>query len=435
VSQKPLPPLHFEWTPGHVRAVNITTGQTAEATTVSGLGPILNGQPQALVGVGHSHIFLKSVRLPKATAQDTRNILGVQIGQMFPLPADQLSFDFIQTDDQTVEGWLTVVGAIRSNDLREIRAEMRQAGLTPLLIMPLSLASAAVAARAGRTDGLIVERGRAGLTLDVVQGGVLRFQRIAPLDSDPASEAQRTLAAARAEDLPFITVGTVNLPQAVPSLDTSLGVLHEAPPFNFELAEDRVREFQKQVAARTRLAVLMTMSALLLMLLVWVDRQKAAAVVTHSQGVWARQLTTLESIQTAETAAATQEVAVQNTLQRAYSPAQPLSDISAVVDDSLTPGAWLTGLTMERGKPLDIRGTSKTAGDVTRFVNALSSSSRFRDVRLVFANSAVVGKVPVVQFNVSAVCVGNLPMPTPVTAGRTRTATTASASTGTGESG
>jgi hypothetical protein len=123
VSQKPLPPLHIEWTPGFARAVNITTGQSAEASAISALGPILNGQSQALVGVGHSHIFLKSVRLPKATAQDTRNILGVQIGQMFPLPADQLSFDFIQTEDQTVDGWLTVVGAIRSNDLREIRAD------------------------------------------------------------------------------------------------------------------------------------------------------------------------------------------------------------------------------------------------------------------------------------------------------------------------
>ena len=113
-------------------------------------------------------------------------------------------------------------------------------------------------------------------------------------------------------------------------------------------------------------------------------------------------------------------VAVQNTLRRAFQPAQPLSDISAVVDDSLPPGAWLTGLTVERGKPLDLRGTAKTAGDVTRLVNALSASPRFRDVRLVFANSALIGKVPVIQFNVSAVCVGNLPMPAPVTPGRRR---------------
>ena len=248
------------------------------------------------------------------------------------------------------------------------------------------------------------------------------------------SEAEKTLAAARAEDLPVITVGGVDLPGAVPSLDTALNVLHEAPPFDFELSEDRVREVRQQVAARTRLAVLMIVSALLLVLLVWVDRQDAVAVVKHSQGAWARQLTTQESIQNAETAQAGEVVAAQNTLHRAFRPAQPLSDISAVVDDSLAPGAWLTGLNVERGKPLDIRGTTKTAGDVTRLVDALSANPRFRDVRLVFANSALVGKVPVVQFNVSAVCVGNLPMPRPGNAGAGRDRTTPSSAAGTGTS-
>ena len=418
MSQKTVAPLHLEWVPGYVRAINIVTGETAEAETVAGLGPILNGQKQALVGIGPNHIFLKALRLPRAAAADLRSILGVQIGQLFPLPADQLSFDFVRTDDQTPDGWLTLVGAIRSVDLKQVRAEIKQAGLTPLRIMPISLAAGAVVARTGRADGLVVERGPSGLSFDVVQAGILRFRRVAPAGGDPLSEAEKTLAAARAEDLPMIAGAGVDLPGSVPSLDTTLGVLHEAPPFNFELSEDRVREARQQVAARTRLAFLMITSALLLVLLVWADRQDALKVVKHSQGVWARQLTTQESIQNAVTAQANAAAAAQATLRRAFQPAQPLSDISAVVDDNLGPDAWLTGLTLERGKPLDIRGTTVAAGDVTRLVDALSASPRFRNVRLVFANSALIGKVPVVQFDVSAVCVGNLPLPAPATPGR-----------------
>jgi hypothetical protein len=432
VSQKTVSPLHLEWTPGAVRAVNIVTGEKAEAENVASLGSILNGHKQALVGIGPSHIFLKSLRLPRAAAADLRSILGVQIGQLFPLPADQLSFDFVKTDDQTVDGWLTVVGAIRSADLKQVRAEMKQAGLTPSRVLPISLAAAAVAARTGRPDGLVVERSASGLSFDVVQGGVLRFRRVTPPDSDPISEAEKTLAAARIEGLPIITVGGVDMPGAIPSLDTALNVLQEAPPFNFELSEDRVREVRQQVAARTRLAVGMIAAAILLVVTIWLDRQDAMAVVKRSQGAWARQLTTQQSIQTAETAQAGLVTATKNTLHRAFVPAQPLSDINAVVDDSLAPGAWLTGLNVERGKPLDIRGTTKTAADVTSLVDSLSANPRFRDVRLVFANSAMIGKVPVVQFDVSAVCVGNLPMPSPVQPGKGKAVTPSASSTGTG---
>jgi Tfp pilus assembly protein PilN len=100
--------------------------------------------------------------------------------------------------------------------------------------------------------------------------------------------------------------------------------------------------------------------------------------------------------------------------KRAFEPAQPLSDLAAVVDDSLPPGAWLTGLSIERGKPLQMRGAARTADDVARFMDTLGATSRFRDVKLVFANSARIDETPVVQFSVTAVGVGNLPMPAPV---------------------
>jgi len=133
--------------------------------------------------------------------------------------------------------------------------------------------------------------------------------------------------------------------------------------------------------------------------------------VTQQQGKLARQMALNRSILSTESGKASKLTATNAALTTAFQPAQPLSDIAGVITDSLPSGAWLTGLTVERGKPVDIRGASKTSDDVGRFVDALSGNPRFRDVKLVFANSAMIGKAPVIQFNVTATGVGNLPMP------------------------
>ena len=422
VSRITQSPVHVEWTPGGVRAVNIATRETAQGVRLSDIGPILNGHGHPLVGVGRRDVFLKSVRLPKADPEDLRRILGVQLGQLFPLPPEQLSFDFFQTADQTAEGWLTVVAAMRGEDLKRLQAELKAAGLTAARILPVALAAPAVAGSAGKADALVLESGPAGLALDVVRGGVLVFSRVVPGVSDPECEAKRTLAAAQAGTLPVVTAGDivatgVSLPDALPGFGTSLSLLHEAPAFSFRLAEDRARDLKSRAGDRTRLAVLLMLSALLLVALVWADRQAAQAAVKKRQGALARQLTLLRSTQDAAAADAQKADAVQDVLGRAFGPAQPLGDIVAVVGDGLPAGTWLTGLGVERGKPLQIRGTATSPGDVPRVVHALGASPRFRDVRLVFANSVTIGKARLVEFDVSAVCVGNLPLSEPDKAG------------------
>lgn len=412
--------LHLEWTPGWVRAADRTTGQSAEAARLSELGPILSGHHQALVGIGRSRIFLKTVRLPKAAPDDLRRILSVQMGQMFPLSADQLAFDFFQTTDQTTDGWLTVVGAVRAADLRELRDALKGVGIMAARILPVALAAPAVASRAGLRDALVAEQSPEGLGLDVVELGILRFSRVAPAANGPEIEARRTLAAAHVEKAALVAVGPVPLPDAVETSAGALDLLHEAPPFHLTSSEERFQEAKRRSDARIRLSALMMLSALLLMTLVWVNHQSALAVVKRGQGAWARIFATDQSILDDANTQLGQIKDVQGALHQAFQPAQPLSDISAVIAADLPSGAWLTGLTLERGKPMQVRGTAKSSGAVARLVYALGDSPRFRDVKLVFANSAAIGKIPVIQFDVSAVCVGNLPMPAPTsTAGGT----------------
>ena len=198
MSRKPLAPtLHIEWSPTFVQAVDVATGQTASGADLTELSSFFGGNRQALVGVSRSLFFLKSIRLPKADLEDLRRIVGVQIGQIFPLPADQLAWDYLQNaDDDTAEGCLTIVASMRADDLRLLREQFAAAGIVPARILPVSLGAPVVAAHAGFPDALIIEPYGSGLALDVVQRGTVRFSRIVATAGDPLCEAQRTLAAA-----------------------------------------------------------------------------------------------------------------------------------------------------------------------------------------------------------------------------------------------
>jgi len=73
----------------------------------------------------------------------------------------------------------------------------------------------------------------------------------------------------------------------------------------------------------------------------------------------------------------------------------------------------LTGVTLERGKPVQVRGASTDSAGVKQFLEKLNASDRFRDVKLSFANDAKIDDVPVSQFALTATAVGNLPLAEP----------------------
>ena len=411
MSRHDNPTLHLEWSPSRVTVQDIHTGKITSGETLADLTGSFGRGQEVLVGISRHLVFLKTLRLPKAAPEDMRKLLEVQLGQIFPLPAAQLTFDFFQTTDQNTEGWLTLVAAVRTDDLRQLKVALQQVGWKASRILPIALGSPGIAAQAGLQEALVLENSSAGLTLDVIQEGSLRFSRTVPIESDPASEAQRTLLAARANALPFLAVGKVELPEARHADKTALGCLHEAPPFDFELLEERVLVGKRRVASRTRQAVLLLAAAALLVTLIWADRSDQQAVVQKGEGTWMRQLSKLRSIRDANVTLAQQNTAIVGTLSRAFETGQPLGDITAVLGDSLPEGVWLTGVALERGKPVQLRGTAKTEGEIAHFVDALGSNERFRDVKLVSTNRVKIEEQPVVQFNLTAVAVGNLPMP------------------------
>ncbi|MGC4044512.1 MAG: PilN domain-containing protein [Armatimonas sp.] len=392
------PTLNIEWTPGRVRALDLITGKEASGVSLGDLGPILAGHRDALVGIGRGATFLKTVALPKAAPAELRALLQVRLGQLFPLPADQLAFDFVQTDTVGPDGVETLVVAMRATDLKQLQTELAQANLKADRILPAALSAPLVA---GQKDALVVERGPLGISLDVVQDGTVRLSRSAPADADGAQEVRRTLAAAGLESLPVIE-----------SVDT-LRKLADAPALTFELSEDREKAARKKVQDRTRFGVLLLASGLLLAALIWADRGDEYAKVRKSEGTWDRNLSKLRSIKDLETKKAQAATGLETTLKQAFEPGQHLSDAITVLGESLPQGVWLTGLTVERGKPFQIRGTAHQTAEVAGLVESMSANRRFRDVKLVFANEGKIKDTKIVQFNLTAFPVGNLPMPEP----------------------
>ena len=114
MSKERGPSLHVEWSPDRVRAIDIATGRRYAGATLSALSPLPAGQRTVIVGISRQLVFMKCVSLPKAAPEDLRRVLGVQMAQLFPLPPDQLAFDFIQTNEHLADGFLTLVAAVRS---------------------------------------------------------------------------------------------------------------------------------------------------------------------------------------------------------------------------------------------------------------------------------------------------------------------------------
>ena len=405
MTSRTLPTLHLEWAPGAVLALDRGDNRQARGANIAELGRFVRGHKEALVGVSRGCVFLKTLRLPRATPEELRRLLSLRLGQLFSLPASELAFDAIQTDDQNHEGWLTLVAAMRAQDLVQLRGELAQAGLRAARIFPVALAAPAIAAR---PSALVVEKLPTGLALDVVEGGLVRLSRMAPEDANLAMEAQRTLMAAGTGPLETVRGNT-------------LEALHLAPAFSFALNEDRAKEDSKQLAAKNRLSLLLLVSSLLLAGFIWITRTEAQAEVNESNAKWESKLKTWRVIREAEQAKANRATTVRRNLERAFSPAQPLTDIAQAASNALPAGTWLIGVNTERGRLLQLRGTAKTGEQVAQFVNALSASPRFRDVKLVFANGGKIDKIPVVQFNIAATAVGNLPMPAPEKAGKKAT--------------
>jgi len=302
--------------------------------------------------------------------------------------------------------------------LAERRAEAEACRVRVGLVVALALGSVALCRRLGLLDAVVVERTPEGLGLDVVIHGRLHYSRVATVDDDPElirGEIARTLAAAEVDgELAVVAAGGLSLPFAAKTAPESVAeALAQEPPsgdLGLEPPAVAAKRRRQREQRRLRLAILLAIAAGMLNLMVAWDRMDEAEVIRRDEAVWRDQLRRLRSSRDSAAKSAADAAKLADPLRRAFRPAQRPSDVLVIAGNLAPSGAWLTGATIERGKPLQIRGTARDNPAVASYVERLATQDRLRDVRLVFANGGTIDDSPVVNFAIAATAVGNLPV-------------------------
>lgn len=407
-----------EWTATGVRSFAPGQGLTSG---------IPSGWAAVTAALSRQNTFVRAIRIPNVSGAEADRILRLQIPQSFPVPADDLVYSYRLTNDVNEDGRLAVVAAARAGVVRNLRNHLREQGAKVTQVVPSAFGSMLLARSLGHSDAAIVESGPEGWSIDLVADGELRYSRVLPPETDPAAvegEVRRTFDMAGLPPAPIVAAGGAVLDAAgvrteKSTLETLAGPEGAGLKTALELPETLAARQKAAVANRARLAVLMAVAAVVVAALVLMDRFDAAANVRRRDSANQVALRKLKSSRDALQLEYARRSATNQSLVRAFEPAQSASDILAQITALAPKGIWLTGITFERGKPIMLRGIALQSNDVAAFLEALSTQNRFREVKLSYANNSVIEETKVSQFSISLHAIGNLPLVDPKSTRRT----------------
>lgn len=405
----------LEWSPAGVALYDPATGKTVAGESVQALGGAIQGRKNLLVALSRRTAFLKAVRLPALSKSELRQALRFSISQHVPLEPTETAFDTVATSDTDADGRLTVIGAIRTGHLKNLHLELAAVGASARAVCPAAFGAAVLGGELGHADCEVVQRTTEGVAIDVVRAGATVCARLIPDSAglDLHAEIHRTCAMIGGTPVHTIAAGGLDLAGAGREVagDTLAALSrHAVTGFNLELPEVLEKRAKREVQGRSRFALLLCLAALCLAVMVYLDHEDANEERGRQQALINRDSKDGED---ARRAATTKLAALEKrraVLDQAFEPAQPIGDVMSLVSTLTPPGLWLTGANFERGKPFILRGTAMTNAAVESFLAALAVESRFRDVKLLFANNGKIEETPVVQFSITMHIVGNLPV-------------------------
>jgi hypothetical protein len=404
----------LEWSPVGVRLYDGATNTECAYVSAADAGVAAGGGPVVLA-VSRRSSFFRVLPLPTASRADLRQLLEFQSSTLFPIPIADLAFDFQGTDKVGPEGRKTLVAAIPTAELRRAIDELRAAGFSVIRVVPTAMGSALLAHDMGYPSAIVVENTPEGPAFDAIEGGELKATRVAPPNSPIDEEARRTAAMAGIDGAPVILApGTTSEGTEVRATATPLAALvgPAAGKVGLDLEPRDIVEQRERSgrSRRRRLAALLAAAAALLVVLVYLHHTDAQAKTQRQRAAMNSSVNRLLGVQKAAEADAQRVTRDRQVVDLAFAPAQPLSDIVVVAAAEGTDGLWLTGISVDRGKQLLVRGTAITSEAVAEFLDRLGRNGRFRDVRLVFSNNATISATQVVQFSITAFPVGNIPL-------------------------
>lgn len=399
-------PLLIEWSPTQVRVFDPVTRAVTEGGTIAACA---TGGREAIVGVAQRSSFIRTIPVPTADREEIAKLLPFKIGATLPLPMTEVAYGFRVARDPQGDGRAVVVGAVKTESLRRIHEDARTAGITIRAVTPAALGSWLAAKSTGMTDGAVVTTTPDTTSIDVIRFGELVYSRsIATPETEEEiqEEIETTFCLAKAPIGSVLRLGTNGT-------DRRLPVEFLADPrsvFTLELPERIAARRERAVKATARRAI----AALLVMGIVgaYAIAKRTTAennirddIARQSHSERLAKLNQTEAVKLATSVGGTAAM-----LDTAFRPAQTFGDVIAAMGTETPPGIWLTGMTLERGKPILLNGQATNGKAVAAFVAKLAANPRFREMKLVFANKGMIGERPIVQFGISGRAVGNLPI-------------------------
>jgi hypothetical protein len=371
-----------------------------------------------VVAVSRRTVFIKPVRVPNSGETEIRQILRIQLDQLFPVQQGELAYDLWLTPNVTSEGKLAVVCGMKTDLLKDLQNQLAEASVRSFKVIPAALGSVIVARTLGQKNCTVIDTTFEGLAIDIVCDGELRYSRVVPFapgETNIKAEIARTLSIAGAEACPTVCAGPNHYPEA--DFHSEMGTLAalstpQAMGLHVELEPPEAAEKrrEKKIVNRYRIGVLAAGFAAVIWTATILDMSDRAKAIEKADRAHNDQIDALKDYKVKIKTANKALLVASKTLEKGYKPAQKFTDVLTIVGDCAPQTIWLSGVTLERGRQLSIRGTSLSSDSVAQFVKKMTAQARFRDVKLVFANNGLIDATPIVQFSVTAHVIGNLPL-------------------------
>ena len=399
--------LLIEWDREWVRVHFVESTQTKEGLNLDSIDGI-NGKT-AIVLLSRRLVLQRSLALPDAQKSDMLVALKMKLGDVFPIPASELAFDFIPTIEKNESGRVCQVFAVRTTDIAEIIAICQRFGIQIQQIVPSQAITIKLAEQYAVSSGIFAERFGDYVNLDAYRFGDLVASKMVTLDALDTELSRMQAMTGEGTKLFSYNVDLHGLEQKLPSPYIH-SFFQSTLSIDLEPEEYRWARVEKGRQVRHRQAYYVFIAGIILAAYAYNQYSTSTKIISDAQSKYANRTKPTRLKAEHDEAEAKKIEPQAKQLLKAFEPAQQPGDILKVISALIPRDTWLTGVTFERGKLLQIRGTSKKAELVSAYVIELSKQKRFRDVRLVFANGGDIEGIPTVTFSITAFPVGNIPM-------------------------
>ena len=406
----PTPDVILSWSPRQIGMIDHDGATIATAPDFSTLAIPQNAK-SALVGIGRDRTFLKALRLPKVNQADLRQLIAIQWKSLFPVDENAAAYCAHQTLDANQQGTLTVVAAVRSADLDEIRAALTQRGIKEIRFVPMAVGAAAALKQIGKMEGLVIDEQGDVSTYDLVIAGDTIMSRTVLRKESLLLEARRSLLSDDHSDLPLFITPNAILDGATALLKDPLHALEVVDGYALISRSEEARVTKVADAKSIRVASLFMLCAISFGLVVALNRYDADTVISKGEATWNRTLAKLRKVRKDVETSSRVQSDRSSALAPAFKPGQRLADAMTTAVNLAPQNVWLTGLNADRGRPLQLRGSAMTTADVQNYVSRLGGTPRFREVQLVNVTSAKIEQNDIVSFSINVTAVANLPLP------------------------